>query len=127
MTEIPTTGSRGQPLKMAQYLAEGKRLAALVNDYRAAKGEAPDTQHEGSFVKCNEAPTPTKRKSYPLPRLDQPTEIPGYPLNPSPAQDIPDYGNIGRVKAIRATQAARRGKKAPVTPIGPSELRKRGQ
>jgi hypothetical protein len=103
-----------KPRKMELYLAEGARLAEVVNAYRASKGEA-----------SAEEPIPTKRKSYPLPPLAGPTEIPGYPLNPTPAQEMPDYGTIGRVKATRAAQAARRGKKAPLTPSGSSELRKR--
>jgi hypothetical protein len=136
MTEIPTTGSRGQPLKMAQYIAEGRRLVALVNAYRAAKAEAsPVSQPDPVDGEPSPAPT-KKKKSWPLPPLDRPSEIPGFPLcDPAQdgeaisglAKDIPDYGNIGRVKAIRATQAARRGKRAPLTPSGPSELRKKGR
>ena len=110
---------------MDQYLANGERLAEVVNAYRATKGaasaETPFTQHERSFVECN------KPKSYKLPPLAGPTEIPGYPLNPSPAQDVPDYGTIGRVKAMRATQAARRCKRAPLTPSGSPALRKANQ
>jgi hypothetical protein len=122
MTKIPTTGSRGQPLKIAQYIAEGRRLTALVNDYRAARDEASaeaPLQRASPDAECNK---PTKRKSYKLPPLPGPTEIPGYPLNPSPPAEAPDYGNLARVKAIRATQAARRGKRAPLTPSGPSRL-----
>jgi hypothetical protein len=127
MTEIPTTGSRGQPLKMAQYIADGKRLLEAVDALRAARSDVTPVSPSDP-VDGEPAPVPTKKKSYSLPPLDRPTEIPGYPLNPSPAgPDIPDYGNIGRVKAIRATQAARRGKRAPLTPSGPAELRKRGQ
>jgi hypothetical protein len=128
MAEIPTTGSRGQPLKIAQYIAEGRRLMALVNDYRAAKGAGDTTcpVSQPDPVDGEPAPVPTKRKSYRLPPLDRPSELEGYPLNPTPGQEIPDYGNIGRVKAIRATQAARRGKRAPLTPSGPSRLVKRG-
>jgi hypothetical protein len=137
--QIPTTGSRGQPLKIAQYLEEGKKLMDAVNAYIAAKAEASVearvTQEAG--LPATPVPTKPKRKSYPLPPLDRPTEIPGFPLRDpagqdgeaiiGPTKDIPDYGNIGRVKAIRATQAARRGKKAPLTPISPSELRKKGR
>jgi hypothetical protein len=112
--------------KMDQYLAEGERLVALVNDYRAVKGAAsaegaPSLQSGSPDPDCN------KRKSYKLPPLAGPTEIPGYPLNPTPAQEMPDYGTIGRVKATRAAQAARRGKKAPLTPSGPPVLRKANQ
>ena len=126
MTEIPTTGSRGQPLKIAQYLAEGRQLAALVNDYRAARdkasAEGATLLQTGTPVQdCNK---PTKRKSYRLPPLDRPTELEGYPLNPSPPKEAPNYESLARVKAIRATQAARRGKRAPLTPSGPSGLRK---
>jgi hypothetical protein len=126
--KIPMTGSRGQPLKIAQYLAEGKRLADVVAAHRATKGEAsaegaPLTQTRTPVQDCNK---PTKsKKSYPLPLLPGPTEIPGFPLNPSPPAEAPDYGNMSRVQAIRATQAERRGKRAPLTPSGPSELRKR--
>jgi hypothetical protein len=141
MTEhLPMTGSRGQPLKIALYLAEASRLSEAVNTYRAAKAEvsaegATLLQSAQPCADCNQAPVPTKRKSYPLPPLDRPSEIPGFPLRDpagqdgeaiiSPAKDIPDYGSIG--KAIRATQADRRGKRAPLTPIGPSELRKKGR
>lgn len=120
MTEtLPTTGSRGQRLKIAQYLAEGQRLAEVVAARRVAKGEA------GA-----EEPTETKpkrRKSNPLPPADGPTPIDGYPFNASPPKEAPDYGNIARVKATRATQAARRSKRAPMQPSGPSELRKASQ
>jgi hypothetical protein len=109
---------------MEIYLAEGEaRLADVVKAYRAAKGEMSAPQGED----FHDAPAPTKRRSYPLPPLDRPTEIEGYPLNPSPPKELPDYGNIARLKATRAAQAERRGKKSPLTPIGPSELRKRGQ
>jgi hypothetical protein len=123
MIEIPTTGSRGQPLKIAQYIAEGRRLVEAVEALRAARDEALLQ----SDAPASEAPGPTKRKSYKLPPLSTPTEIPGYPLNPSLPAEVPEYGSISRVKAIRATQAARRGKKAPMTPSGPSELRKKGR
>jgi hypothetical protein len=99
-----------KPRKMDQYLAEGRRLVELVNAHRAARDEA----------------SADLRKSYRLPPLAGPTEIPGYPLNnPSPAQEVPDYVTIRRVKAMRATQAARRGKRAPVAPSGSPALRKR--
>jgi hypothetical protein len=111
---------------MAQYLAEGRQLVDVVAAYRAARSNVTPVSPSDT-VDGEPTPVPTKRKSYSLPPLSTPTEIPGYPLNLSPGQEIPDYGNIGRVKAIRATQAARRGKKAPMTPSGPSELRKRGQ
>jgi hypothetical protein len=130
MTEqIPMTGSRGQPLKMALYLEEGKKLMEMVKAYRAAKAaasaEEPGTPSVGPPTDYNEAPVPTKRKSYRLPPLETPTPIPGFPLRDPAGHDIPDYGSIGRVKATRAAQAERRGKRAPVKPIGPSELRKR--
>jgi hypothetical protein len=132
--QIPMTGSRGQPLKMAQYLEEGKKLMEAVVAYRAARDEASveelatqEAERSASDV-TDSAPVPTKpkRKSYPLPPLETPSEIPGYPLSSSPPRDIPDYGSIGRLKATRAAQAERRGKRAPLAPSGPSELRKRG-
>jgi hypothetical protein len=119
VTEIPTTGSRGQPLKMAQYLANGKRLAVAVNAYRAAKGEAsaegaPLTQNSTPVDKCN------KPKSYRLPPLATPTPIPGFPFAESIPDQVPDYGTIGRAKRVR------RGAPA-LDPIGPPELRKASQ
>jgi hypothetical protein len=130
MTEqIPMTGSRGQPLKIAQYLEEGKKLMETVRAYRAAKAaaseEAPVTERSQLKPEFDNAPVPPKRKSYPLPRLETPTPIPGYPLNPPQDIDLPNYETIGRVKATRAAQAARRGKRAPLTPSGPSRLVKR--
>ena len=116
--------SVAKPSKIALYLAGGDRLRDAVNAYRAARGaasaEEPVTQSPAPAVVCN------KRKSYPLPPLPGPTEIPGFPLNLSPPAEAPDYGNLARVQAIRAAQAARRGKRAAMTPRGPSRLVKRG-
>jgi hypothetical protein len=108
-----------RPRKIDVYLAAGNRLRDAVNAYRAAKEEAN-----------GEEPTPTptkKRRSHPLPPADGPTPIPGYPLAPSQPKEIPDYGSMARVAATRAAMAERRGKRAPLTPIGPSELRKKGR
>jgi hypothetical protein len=107
-TQLPMTGSRGQPLKISQYLAEGARLTAAVNAYRQerAGGEPPD-----------EAQAPDKLKRQKLPPLPTPTPIEGYPLNPSrPGEDMPDYETIGRAKRLRRT-----GRTLP-DPIGPPEL-----
>jgi hypothetical protein len=124
MTEtLPTTGSRGQPLKIAQYIAEGRRLMALVNDYRAAKGDVTPVSPSDTV---DGEPTPTKKKSYPLPALDRPTELPDWPLNPSPPAEAPDCGSMARVQAVKHRQR-KVGAVAPMTPIGPSELRKKGR
>jgi len=112
-SQLPMTGSRGQPLKIPQYLAAGERLKEMIAAYRAARG-ADETP----------APAPIKRKPYRLLSLETPTPIEGFPLNP-PGEDVPDYGTMSRVKATRATQAARRGKRAPLTPSGPAKLIKR--
>ena len=106
---------------------EGRRLTELVNAYRTARDEAllqsGLTQSASPDADCNNAPVPPKpkRKSYPLPPLPGPTEIPGYPLNPSPPAEAPDYGNMGRVAAIKRRQRDRK-----MDPIGPPELIKRG-
>jgi hypothetical protein len=114
-----------KPRKMELYLAEGARLAEVVNAYRAAKGEA-SAEDAAVTQRTYVSPDCDKPRPYKQPPLDRPTEIPGYPLNnPSPGQEIPDYVTIGRVKAMRATQAARRGKRAPVAPSGSPALRKR--
>jgi hypothetical protein len=115
-----------KPRKMDQYIAEGRRLVEVVAAYREAR-DAASPVSQPDPVDGELSPAPAKKKSYRLPPLDRPTELPDWPLNPPQDIDLPDYGNLARVKAIRATQAARRGKKAPMTPIGPSELRKRGQ
>jgi hypothetical protein len=65
-----------------------------------------------------------KPKSYKLPPLATPTPIEGYPLNPSPPAEIPDYGDMGRVQAIRRRQWEV-GRRAPMKPIGEPTLRKR--
>jgi hypothetical protein len=109
---------------MEIYLAEAERFVEVVKAYRAAKEAA--SAETPLIDKCNETPAPTKRRSYNLPPLKTPSEIPGYPLNPSPPAEAPDYGNLARVKATRAAQAERRGKRAPLTPGGPSRLVKRG-
>jgi len=101
---------------MDLYLAEGDRLRDAVNAYRAARSDVTPVSPS------QPTPAPTKRKSYPLPPLDRPTELPGFPLRDTAGPDIPDYGSIGRLKAIRAAQAARLGKRAPMAPIGPSRL-----
>jgi hypothetical protein len=84
----------------------------------AASAETSVTEHLHVEPQCN------KRKSYRLPPLPTPTEIPGYPLNPSPAQEVPDYETMGRVKAIKARQ--RGGGTPRLDPSGPPELLKRG-
>jgi hypothetical protein len=116
-----------KPSKIAQYLAEGDRLRDAVDAYRAARSDVtPVSPSEPT-------PAPTKRRSYPLPPAQYPSELPDYPLNwgaarqdgeaiIGPAKEIPDYGSLGRLKAVRAAQAERRGKKSPLTPSGPSRL-----
>src|ERR1700730_15682864 len=98
-----------KPRRTEIYLAEAERFAEVVNDYRAAgagaSAETSVTEQLEVEPQCN------KRKSYRLPPLPIPTEIPGYPLNPTPPAEAPDYVNLARVKAIRATQAARLGKR----------------
>jgi hypothetical protein len=115
---MTATNYRGQPLKTAKYLTEGEPLADAVAAYRAAKSEA---SAEGVLQSGEPSPDCNKRKSYKLPPLDRPSEIEGYPLNPSPPKDIPEYDSMARVKAIKARQ---RGRK--MDPIGPPELIKRG-
>jgi hypothetical protein len=128
MTEIPMTGSRGQPLKIAQHLADGKRLVEAVEALRAARdaasAEEPVTERSQLKPDCNKR---TKRKSYPLPPLDRPSVIPGFPLRDPAGQDMPNYGSIewAPSPSTRATQAERRGKRAPMKPVGSSELRKK--
>jgi hypothetical protein len=122
-----------KPRKMDQYLAEGRRLVALVNAHRAARDEArSDASHaypsaEGAPVTQSvgePAPTPTKRKSYRLPPLETPMPIPGFPLAPSrPGEDVEDYGTVNRVRRLRKA-----GRTRPLlVPIGPPELRKASQ
>ena len=109
--------------KMEQYLAEGGRLAAAVAAHRAARDEASaeetGTQSVGPPTDYNKP----KRRSYPLPPLDRPSELEGYPLN-SPGQAVPDYGSMARVQAIKHRKL---GARAPMKPIGEPQLRKRGQ
>ena len=113
-------------LHSEQYLAEGARLVALVNTYRAARGEAsveaPVTQDVERSA--NNVTGPTKRKSYRLPPLETPTPIPGFPLAPSrPGEDVEDYGTVNRVRRLRKA-----GRTRPLLdPIGPPELRKASQ
>jgi hypothetical protein len=95
---------------MAQYLAEGDVLRDAVNAHRAARGASA------------ESPPP---KSQRLPPAQYPTEIPGFPLNPTPPAEIPNYASMARLKATRAAVAERRGKRATLKPIGEPTLRKR--
>jgi len=116
-SKVPTIGSRGQLLKIPQYLAAGERLKEMIAAYRAARG-ADETP----------APTPTKRKPYrllSLETLETPTPIEGFPLNP-PGEDVPDYGTMSRVKAVKHRQRIL-GARAGMKPNGPPELRKRSQ
>jgi hypothetical protein len=140
MTHETARGSRGQLLKTAEYLADGRRLVEAVDALRAARAEASveepvtqpidvdqlcnkevrDASAEAPVTKrttggqyCNEAPVPTKRKSYRLPPLDRPSVIPGFPLRDPAGHDMPNYGSIER-----------RGKRATMKPTGPSSLRK---
>jgi hypothetical protein len=98
-----------KPRKMELYLAEAERFAETVKAYRAAAGgDEP-------------APTPTKPRR--LPTAQYPSEIPGYPLNPSPPKEIPEYRTMETAQiVVRARKAKGRGL---IEPIGPSELRKR--
>jgi len=99
--------------RTASYLEEAARFGVIVNEYRAAKAEA-----DGET-------TPTKKRSWPLPLQDRPTQIEGFPLNANPPRpDVPDYGSMASLKASRARQAERLGRHAPIKPTGPSELRK---
>jgi hypothetical protein len=112
-----------KPRKMDQYLAEGERLVALVNDYRAAKGAAsaegaPLLQSGSPDPDCNKPKFTDLRKSYRLPPQETPTPIEGFPLNPSPAPEVPDFGTVNRVKRLR-----RAGRTLP-DPIGPPSLLK---
>jgi hypothetical protein len=104
---------RERPSRMAQYQAGAERLSDAVDAYRAERGLEP-------------APAPTKPNRPRLSPADRPTEIAGYPLNDSPPQDIPDYGNIARVKAMQEQRRERRRKNGTATldPIGAPELRK---
>jgi hypothetical protein len=126
-TQLPMTGSRGQPLKTALYLAEGERLREVVNAYRAARDVSGVPNGTVDRVTGAEVPAPTPTKPKRLPPLYGPTPIDGYPLNPSPPKEVPDYGNMARLHATRAAQAERRGKKAPLKPIGEPTLRKKGR
>jgi hypothetical protein len=132
---------------MAQYLANGDRLRDAVNAYRATKeaaraearsdashacpSEAPPLQSPTGVGDCNK-PTKPKRKSYRLPPLDRPSEIPGFPLHDpagpdGEAKEIPTYPatHWAPAPSTRATQAERRGKHAPLKTTGPSSLRKK--
>jgi hypothetical protein len=101
-----------KPSKVADYLAEAERLAALIDAYRAAK---PGLKR---------SPAPTKSKQ--LPALDRPTEIPGFPLGPSrPRPEIPAYGCRGVGIDFRRRIKRRASGTAIFDPIGPAELRKR--
>jgi hypothetical protein len=113
-----------KPSKIAQYLAAGDVLREAVNAYRATRDEAL-LQSAAGAADCNKR---TKRKSYPLPPLDRPSEIPGFPLNAA-GHDMPNYGSISWAPApsTRAAMAERRGKNAPLKPTGPSGLRKKGR
>jgi hypothetical protein len=74
MTPETATGARGQLLRTAQWIKDGKRLVEAVEAYRTARDAA-------SAEVPAPVPTKPKRKSYQLPPLDTPTELPGYPLN----------------------------------------------
>jgi hypothetical protein len=116
MTEtakLPMTGSRGRPLKTAEYLAQAERLRETVDAYRRARGDRAD----------DDAPKPERRRLPPLPR---PTEIEGYPLNSTPRTEIPDYGTMTPVTAIKWRQR-KLGARAPIKPVGRPELRKRSR
>jgi hypothetical protein len=71
-------------------------------------------------------PTPTKSKSYRLPTADGPTPIDGYPFNPSPPKEVPDYRSMARVQAVKHRQR-KLGAQAPMKPIGEPTLRKKGR
>jgi len=101
-----------KPSKLAEYLAEAERLAALIDAYRAAR---PGLER---------SPAPTKLKQ--LPALDRPTEIPGFPLGPNrPGPEIPSYGSRG--VGIYVSRGIKRRASGTVIldTIGPAELRKR--
>jgi hypothetical protein len=107
------TGSRGRPLKMAEYLAEAERLRETVDAYRRARGSGA-------------ADVASKAERRRLPRLPRPTEIAGYPLNSTPPTEIPDYGTMARLTAIK-WRHRKSGARAPMKPVGRLELRKRSR
>jgi hypothetical protein len=101
-----------KPSKTAQYRAEADRLRGAVDAYRAERGLKP-------------SPAPTKPERRRLSPAASPTEIPGYPLNPTPPAEIPDYGNMARVTAIK-TRQRKVGAQLPSKPVGEPQLIKRG-
>jgi hypothetical protein len=113
-----------KPRKIEQYLAEGQRLAEVVAAHRAATGaasaEAPVTQQPDVYPECNKPRSPRSQR---LPSAQYPTELPGWPLNPRPPAEVPDYRTIETASiVVRARKAKGR---SLIEPIGPSELRKR--
>jgi hypothetical protein len=127
--KIPTTGTRGQPLKIAQYIEKGRLLMDAVDAYRAARDAATigpaegEASAEGLLLQsatgaadCNK---PTKRKSYPLPPLTTPTEIPGFPLRDPAGQD--GEAIIGPAKVILGAVTETNG--SPVSVWTRSSLR----
>jgi hypothetical protein len=133
--------------RMELYLDEAERVAAVVNAHRAAKAAAREeaSLQTGTPVPdCNKAnaeapgtqsvgePTPVKKKkSYPLPSLETPTPIDGFPFaEPAgTAGELPTYPSTAYAPspATRVAMAERLGKNAPLKPSGPSTLRKKGQ
>jgi hypothetical protein len=114
---IAATNYRGQPLKTAQHLAEGKRLAEMVAAHRADRGEA------SAAAVLHKQYTGNKPRSRRLPTAQYPSEIPGYPLNPNAPKEIPDYRTIETAEIV--VRARRAKGRSLMEPIGPSELRKR--
>jgi hypothetical protein len=102
-----------KPSKMAAYLAEANRLREEVNAFIAAK-------RDGAATEPLQSTKPERRRSPPAAR---PTELPGWPLNPSPPAEIPDYGTM-----VQATKQRQRkiGAQLPSKPIGEPRLIKKG-
>jgi hypothetical protein len=101
-----------KPIVSRERLAsETDRLRQAVNAYRAQKEALPSATSQQPGAEPPQAPKP-KRRSLSL--AGRPTVLAGWPLNPSPPAEIPDYGTMGRVQAIRHRQR-RPGARLPIT------------
>jgi hypothetical protein len=90
---LPVIRAGGRPTKTAvERASEIDQLRDAANAYRATK-PPPDT-----------APTPPTKPKRRLATANYPTEIKGWPLNPSPPASVPDYGTMSRVQAIKHRQ-----------------------
>jgi hypothetical protein len=104
---------------MEAYLAEANRLREEVNAFIAAK-------RDGAAGVENPTPQSPKPKQRRLSPASYPTELAGWPLNPSPPAEVPNFHTMQTAQIVARARRRKVGAQLPSKPIGPTQLIKKG-